>query len=326
MRKMKLGGYLNGPFGQSQSLYEIRNEWKRGRGLIEDVKKLIKLETRENIRLQKEAGLDYIVDPMFGISYLFQPLSETVKGVSVGPQENWFNNNVFSWTPQIQGPLEIQTGFSQKYIHLDELPTDGTAMVILPSPYTLLMLSHVRGYGDKREAITNLAEVLHAEAEHLASKGVGRIQYDEPAIVVKESLGSLTQEDLDLLSRGMDICGRVKRAKTSLSTYFGNAGPIIPSLLHLSVDCIGIDCTETSINDIMKHKYSKKELALGLIDSRSTSLESPREIAEKIREIVKRTDPEEIFLTPNTGTEYRGYTHGKNKLEILSETKRILNE
>ena len=319
------GAYITGTHGQSQNLYEQRNEWKRGRGSKEAVEKLIELESNEIMGLEKKLGLDFVVDPMFGIYYLFQPFAENVKGVSVGPQENWFNNNVFSWTPQIEGPLEIQTGFTQKYLHLDELPKDGSASVILPSPYTLLMLSHVKGYSDRFDAITNLAKLLHAESEHLASMGIGRIQYDEPAIVVKQSLGSLTQEDLSLLSRGMDICGRVKGATTSLHTYFGNAGPIIPYLINLPVDCIGIDGTETSLNEIVKHEYLGKELALGLIDARSTSTENPQEIAMQLKEVVNKTNPKKIYLTPNTGTEYRGYTNGIKKMELLEEIKRRLN-
>ncbi len=326
MTQTFFGAYITGAHGQSQSLYEKRNEWKRGRGSLKEVEKLVGLETEAIINLQKKAGLDFIADPMFNFYYLFQPFSENVDGVKVGPQENWFNNNVFYWRPIIDGPLEIQTGFTQKYIQLNKLPADGTSMVVLPSPYSLLMLSDVKGYPDKKSAITNLAEFLHAEAESLASMGIGRIQYDEPAIVVKQSLGSLTAEDLSLLERGIDICGRVKGATTSLHTYFGNAGPIIPRLINLPIDCIGIDGTETSLNEIMKQKYSRKEVALGLIDSRSTSLENPEEIAKQLKEIAKSTNPEKLYVTPNTGTEYRGYTNGIKKLELLEKIRGILHE
>ncbi len=323
---MTFGAYLAGSFGQSQNLYKARNEAKRGRGSQETVIEQAREDTKRVIALQRDAGLDFIVDPMFHFFYLFQPFSEKVDGVRVGPQENWFNNNVFYWRPQIQGQLNPQTGFTEKYIHLDELPTDGTGMVILPSPYTLLMLSDVRGYSDRKEAVANLAEVIHGEAKHLVSRGVGRIQYDEPAIVVKQSLGSLTEEDLTLLKRGMEVCGRVDGATTSLHTYFGNAEPIIPALISLPVDCIGIDGTETSLADILKHNYSTKELALGLLDARNTSLENPAEITNHLRIVAERTHPRKLWLTTNTGTEYRGFTHGVNKLDLLHQVRQRLHE
>lgn len=323
---MEFGAYLTGPFGQSQDLYKARNEAKRGRGSKKRVIEEAGEKTKQIISLQQEAGLDFVVDPMFHFFYLFQPFAENVNGVEVGPQENWFNNNVFYWRPKIHGPLEIQTGFTERQLHFDELPTDGTAMVVLPSPYTLLVLSDVRGYEDRKAAITNLAELLHAEAVHLVSRGIGRIQYDEPAIVVKQSLGSLTNEDFELLQRGIEICGRVPGATTSLHTYFGDAGPIIPYLIRLPVDCVGIDGTETSLADLLQHDYSGKELALGLLDARNTSLEDPSALAEQLRAVANQTHPTKLWVTPNTGTEYRGFTHGTKKLELLSEVRRMLHE
>lgn len=320
------GAYLTGSFGQSQNLYQARNEAKRKRGSQGTVIEQAIKDTKKVIDLQRDADLDFIIDPMFHFFYLFQPFAEKVNGVRVGPQENWFNNNVFYWRPQIQGPLNPQTGFTEKYIHLGELPTDGTAMVVLPSPYTLLMLSDVKGYSDRKKAVANLAEVIHAEAHHLVSKRVGRIQYDEPAIVVRRSLGSLTEEDLILLKRGMEVCGHVDGATTILHTYFGDAGPIIQNLLSTPVDGIGIDGTETSLADILKHDYSTKELALGLVDARSISLENPIEIANKLRRVAERTHPKKLWLTPNTGTEYRGFTHSVNKLDLLKQVRQMLRE
>lgn len=323
---MNLGTYLTGPFGQSPELYKARNEAKRGRGSENLVAKQVREDTQQIIQLQKEAGLDFIIDPMFKFFYLFQPLAENFPRVTVGRQENWFNNNVFYRRPQIQGPSVpiVDTGFTEEYLHWDELPKNGRAMAILPSPYSLLMLSEVNGYSNKKEAVSNLAEIMQAEAGHLVSKGIGRIQYDEPAIVVKQSLGSLREEDLQLLQRGMEICGKVKGATTSLQTYFGDAGPIIPFLLTLPVDCLGIDGTETNLTEISKYKYSGKEVALGLLDARNTSLENPGEIAEQVQFIAQRTNPKKIWLTPNTATEYRGFTHGIKKLNLLKLVKEML--
>ena len=71
---------MTGAHGQSQSLYEIRNEWKRGREKHSEVKKQVLSDTREIVALQKRAGLDYVIDPMFNVYYLFQAF---VSGASV---------------------------------------------------------------------------------------------------------------------------------------------------------------------------------------------------------------------------------------------------
>ncbi len=317
---MQRGCYLTGPFGQSQALYTARNEVKRGRASPEIVEQQILHDTKEIIQKQLDAELDFVIDPMFSFFYLLQPFAEQV--VHVGPQENWFNNNVFYWRPQVTCPMKHKTGFTEKYLHLDLLPKDGTAMVILPSPFTLLELSDIHGYKNRKSAMKDLASLLTEEALSLVSKGVGRIQYDEPALVYKQSLGSLTKEDLKLLEYGLSFCGQIKSATTSLHTYFGNAELLLPFLLDLPMNCLGIDATETRIKDVIKHKFSGKELAVGLIDARVTALEKPAKIIEKVELLAYHCEPKAIWVTPNTGTEYRGYTHGMNKLRILDQIKR----
>jgi len=322
---MKIGAYLTGPFGQSQKLNKTRNELKRGRGSEKDVDRQLLKDTKQIISLQQEASLDFIIDPMFNSFHLFQAFAENVEGVRVGPQENWFNNNVFYWRPQIQGPLKVNEGFTEKYIQSDLIPKD-RSMAILPSPYSLLMLSDVTGYSNKQESIENLAEIMRAEAEHLVAKGAKRIQYDEPAIVVKQSLGSITKEDLELLGIAMKVCGRIDNATTSLHTYFGDAGPILHYLTNLPINCIGIDAIETSLESITKYNFQGKELAFGLVDARNTSLEKPEELLDTLEKIAEKCQPDNLWLTPNTGTEYRGHTHGINKLKILEQVRRMSND
>lgn len=322
---MHFGIYLTGPFGQSQQLYQVRNDAKRGRVDEAKVTGQILQDTKTIIEKQKEAGCSFVIDPMFRFSYLFQPLAEQVSHISVGPQEHWFNNNVFYWRPQIQKPmapaLESVVGFTSKYLHNDLLPNDGTAMAILPSPYTLLMLSDVRGYQNKRSAIKDIAALLKAEAGDLVAKGFGRIQYDEPALVYKQSLGSLTKNDLLLLKRGMEVCGQIPDATTSLHTYFGDAASLLPYLFELPVTCIGIDATETRIRDIVKQTFAGKELALGIVNARNTAAEDPEEILDVVDWVATASQPDALWITPNTGTEYRGWTHGLKKVEILANVK-----
>jgi len=95
--------------------------------------------------------------------------------------------------------------------------------------------------------------------------------------------------------------------------------------LDLPVDCIGIDGTETSVESILRHRFSGKELELGLIDARNTALEDPVELATVLTRVAEQCEPDSLWLTPNTGTEYRGFTHGTKKLRLLEEVRRSLD-
>ena len=315
---MKIGAYLTGAFGQSRELYEARNEAKRERGFYKEVKKQIKKDTKIIIKKQKEFELSFVIDPMFNTYYLFQQFAENVEGVKIGPQENWFNNNVFYWIPLINGPLNTKQEPFTRSIHLDLLPEENT-MVILPSPYSILMLSDVKGYDNKKSAIIDISEIIREEANKLAEKGVKRIQYDEPAFVSKQSPGSLREEDFTLLNIALEKCGKIKNIETSLHTYFGDAGPVIKYFINLPVDCIGIDATETKLEDILKNDFSGKELAIGLINARESFFEDVDELVSKLKLIKNKSRPKALWLTPNTGTEYISWTFGLEKMNTLKK-------
>ena len=344
---MKIGAYLTGAFGQSQALYDTRNAAKRGRGSPEQVTAQILADTQSMISRQKAAGLSFVIDPMFWVYHPLQPLAERVPlehikdpkyremvqqalaeyfGIKEGPQENWFNNNVFFRRPIIGNLKTSAAGFTISYLHPELLLSSGEAMVILPSPFTAMALSMYRkkngyelGAEEQKSAIADLAQLLKAEAISLANRGFKRIQFDEPAIAHRQSVGSLTENDLQLLSFAMQYCGAIDNATTMLNFYFGDVGPIISQLRELPVDGIHIDMTETKLGDVLRHRFDGKELALGLVDARSAHPENPQDLSEKLRRVADSSAPKALWLTPNTGTEYIGWSGGLEKIAILEQ-------
>ncbi|MBI3036022.1 hypothetical protein HYY71_06915 [Candidatus Woesearchaeota archaeon] len=331
---LKFGAYLTGAFGQSDALFIARNELSRRgetasteerRSLAEAVDRQILADTKAVIEAQQTAGLSYVSDPMSKWFSIFHPLTQGVRNVREGPQNPWAKNLFYNW-PIIDSPLNQEdVGFTEKFVHLDLLPT-GRAAVILPSPYTVLMASDVKGYQDQRSALRDITQLLYNEARDLVKKGVARIQYDEPVIAMKQSRGSLEEADILLLQQAMQYCGKIEGATTSLHTYFGDVGAIIPALRDIPVDCIGVDGTSTSMKDIIAHRWDGKELAVGFLDSQSASMENPDGLADKIKMIMDGATPSRLFLTPNTSTEYLGFTLAMQKLEVLKRAMERLRQ
>lgn len=324
---MQIGAYLTGSFGQPQALYAARNAEKRARGTAAAVEEQVRQHTATVLQRQRDAGFAFRSDPMFRPYYLFQPFAEGVSGVTVGPQENWFNNNQFYWRPILPERIDTSvTGFTERRIDVAAVAEGDTGMVVLPSPYTLLALSDVPPGADPRALLHDIATLIRNEARQLAARGIRRIQYDEPAFVHRSTVDQLTSTDYDLLAEAMDICGSIDGATTSLHTYFGNAAPLLPFLVSLRADCIGIDATETRFSDLLecaaesRHFFAQKELAVGLINARSAAMETPTLLADKLKRIADAAAPKSLWLTPNTGTEYIGWTFGMQKIDILAQS------
>jgi len=334
---LKIGAYLTGSFGQSGDFRDIRNEVNRRDGSKKNLEQQLLKDTQKIIDEQKKAGFDFIIDPMFNLFHLFQPITDE-KGHPAferGPQEPWFHRNQFYWRPQIAGQVPIFTfgndlnnSFTSEYINL-ELLSDVDSMVILPSPFALYELADVAPgeYAGRHEAIIDFAFILKREAELLVEMGVKRIQYDDPVIAVKQYFGSLKKEDLDHLAVGMEFCGEIEGATTSLHTYFGNVGDneeygnksIIPYLFNLNVDCIGIDGTYTPISEITKHDANGKEIALGLIDGDTTYNRGADRLRKDLDDVAAKCKPSKLYLTSNTGLDNIGWTYGLEKMKLMSE-------
>lgn len=309
--------YLSGAFGQSQDLYRARNELKRGRGTRKSLNDQVRKDSKKVIEGQERLNCRFVMDPQFNYFDPLQPFVEQLAQVEAGPQENWFNNNTFYRRPQISDSLEpAAKSFMLPYLN-EDLLKDKNMMVILPSPYTLYMLSDCLGYKSAEEAVKRLALVLRQEIEYLKEAGVKRIQFDEPAIAMKNALGSLEQKDLDLLHTAFAVMAPFEGISSCLQTYFGRVGNLLGNLIQLPVDCIGVDCTETSIDAIAGVSFEGKELALGIINARSPAMENVDEIVEKVRRVREGSRPKTLYLVPNTGFEFIGWTHGHMKLDIL---------
>jgi len=55
------------------------------------------------------------------------------------------------------------------------------------------------------------------------------------------------------------------------------------------------------------------------LNGRNTSLEDPDVLVQSLSRIMDSSNPAKLWITPNTATEYRGWTHAHNKLSILRE-------
>ncbi|MCH8950064.1 MAG: methylcobamide--CoM methyltransferase, partial [Chloroflexi bacterium] len=62
-----------------------------------------------------------------------------------------------------------------------------------------------------------------------------------------------------------------------------------------------------------------KKLGLGIVDARNTRLESPEQIAERIRSLSDGIDPENVHVSPSAGLEFLPREVAQEKLRLLAE-------
>jgi 5-methyltetrahydropteroyltriglutamate--homocysteine methyltransferase len=161
--------------------------------------------------------------------------------------------------------------------------------------------------------VLDLAEALHEETLALAAGGAPVIQVNEPAILRHKEDAPLLQEAVATILEGVDV-------ETALYTWFGDANDILPQLLELPVDVIGLDFVWGPRNwEVLKRTVFTKTLGFGIVEARNTKMESVEDIVEQIRRVGEFVPAERLCVNPSCGLEYLPREVAFEKLKRLVE-------
>jgi 5-methyltetrahydropteroyltriglutamate--homocysteine methyltransferase len=172
--------------------------------------------------------------------------------------------------------------------------------------------------------------ILRQECLALKQAGIDFIQLDEPSIsqvvygdeaeqtFMCAALGSRTDptnelefavrlvnetvQGIDGVKFGVHVCrGNWSRKEDVLLS--GNYGPLLPWLMRMNVDQLVLEMATPRAGEIevFKEYRNQKEIGLGVSNPRSDEVENPRQIASRVKEVLKYFDPEKIYLNPDCG-------------------------
>ncbi|RKX92197.1 MAG: hypothetical protein DRP84_10405 [Spirochaetes bacterium] len=312
---------LTGIFPRSNELIKTTWDYEKGKIGKKDLENRIKQDAKHIIELQVKAGFKYTTDGMLLWQDLFRPFIENVDGITSGPLTRWFDNNTFFRKPIINDKLKTKERFIYKYIQTIPLSDKLFWKAILPGPFTFAKLSSNIYYDDFKKLLLDLSQIFKVEVEDLTNKGISFIQFNEPAITWYK----LTDKELDFIKDVYKIITDDLNTKTCIHTYFGDASPVLSSLLDYPVDYIGIDFYSTTFEEI-KNLSVSKGLLCGCIDARNSFLENPSNIFSFIKDIKEHMEPKDIIISPNCDLEFLPRNIAEKKVVILGNVLRMLEE
>ncbi|MBI2183454.1 MAG: hypothetical protein HYU39_00690 [Thaumarchaeota archaeon] len=304
------GAYIGGIFPRSERLIEAT------RVKATNLLSLYKEEKRRVVELQAQQGFTYIADPMEDWDDMLRPFLK-LEGIQEGPLDRFYENNTFYRKPIIINKVKGPGNIASTALALNLLPKKGNWKASLPDPYTFADLSENRHYADKIELMFELAKILSQEVASLASAGVKMIQLNGPSIVAQKNT-----EDLRRIGEAIQKTVKGRGVETYLHLYFKNASKIIPKILDFNVDGLGIDFVNTPLKELENLDF--KGLACGIVDSTNTKMETPKEIASFVENVLETLEPKQIYLTPNCDLEHIPYTFAKQKVRNMGRALELL--
>jgi len=259
--------------------------------------------------------MDVFSDGLLKWQDIFRPLVEAL-GTKPHTLVRWFDTNTFFREPELPSKLPA-LGSSDGVVPDASVPRP--RLTTLPSPY--MFSRAARTHQDRNRLMVDLAEsVLRPAVDAAVAAGSQMIHLEDPWL----GYVGIAKEDWAPLSDALNILHRDLDATLAFHVYFGDAGPHVDQLLRLPVDAIGVDLIETDVNALGSRW--DKGLVAGVINGRSSVLESVENTVAVARHLADRVRPRNLYLSSNCELSYLPTVVAERKVARLGAAARKLKE
>jgi 5-methyltetrahydropteroyltriglutamate--homocysteine methyltransferase len=314
LHKTVVGGYPR-PAWLREKLLQIEGKQKKAGSAGSKVAALYDKATAEVIQEYESCGMDLITDGMLRWTDALASFCEGLDGIRMIGLTRFYDNNFYYRQPEVTD----RVNWSKPVLVDDYLYARKCARkkvkCVLPGPYTLARLCKNSHYSNTEWLMNELSTAIASEAKALEQAGCGYIQIDEPSLVYDKELAV----EASSIKNALDKIIISLSATTMLCTYFGGFTDNLSILLDAKYDAIGFDLVEGKENlKFLKEYPFKKDVALGVLNSRDIMMESPAEVKKTIKKAVSLTNAKNVYLSPNWGLELIPREYAVKKLKLLS--------
>jgi len=308
---------------------------------------------------QEEAGLDIVTDGQMSYDdyvgvigsfcwYMyeripgFDPAKEEHPAVvgqdphgSVGMTllSDW--GGVINSGPVERGPIRL----TDLYRIAKRYATRPMKVSVGAGPVNLAWHVYYQHYKDPKELSYALAPIFNAEMKELVEAGATFLQLEDlgawlPLFTDDENdyewIADVVTQSID----GVD-------AKIAWHFCYGNAWgnrladlfpagyeAVLPHFYDVPIDQFVLDFANRDMVDIaaLESLPEDKEVAIGVLDIRTSMIESPEQVADRIRKVIEVVPAERVYLTTDCGMKPLSRMVAKMKLKALAEGAQIVRE
>ena len=259
---------------------------------------------------QEQAGIDIISDGEMRRWHFVQSFYKKMTGIEREPDLRKIGVYGYDSPARYKAVSKIEVPEGLGIIEeFDYLKTQTNLPVKMTCPGPLTLAIHVRPgniYKNRIDMAWELADVINQELKSLVEKGANFIQIDEPSFAI---IPGEMDDWIDLYNATV----KGVNAKLALHVCFGNLGSrprgkrqyewMFPKLLDANAEQLVLEyANREMIEADLWSKYDiPNELGAGVVDIKSFHVETPEDVAERIRILLKHTDPEKMSINPDCG-------------------------
>jgi methionine synthase II (cobalamin-independent) len=206
-------------------------------------------------------------------------------------------------------------------------------------PINLAWHVYYNHYQNPRELSEALAPIFNAEMKELVAAGANYLQLEDLGVWLPLFTGN--NDDFKWIVDVIRQCVDGVDAKIALHFCYGNAWgnrlaglfnrgyeAVLPYLYDAPLDQFVLDFANRDMVDLdsLRDLPSDKEVGIGVIDVRTSMIETPQEVAERIRKVTAVVPPERVHLTTDCGMKPLARPVARMKLQALASGAQIVRQ
>jgi 5-methyltetrahydropteroyltriglutamate--homocysteine methyltransferase len=282
------------------------------------------------IREQEEAGLDIITDGEVRRESYSNRFATALAGVDIdNPGTALDRSGEPNPVPRVVSKISRKHAVEVEDVKFLRAHTDRLIKMTVPGPFTMSQQSQNDFYQDEAELALDYAAAVNEEIKDLFAAGADMVQIDEPYMQARPE--KAREFGLAALNRALDgVTG-----ETVVHICFGYAAIIherpegysfLPELSGCAVHAISLETAQSNLDCAVLETLPGKKILLGVLDLSTPEIETPEEVARRIRRALPHCPVEQIIVAPDCGLKYLPRESAFGKIKAMAEGAAIVRD
>jgi len=274
------------------------------------------------IKAQEDAGIDIVTDGEFRRESYSNRFATALGGVDLdNPGTALDRSGHPNPVPRVVGPIRRKHAVGVADLQFLLRHTRRRVKVTVPGPFTMAQQAQIDHYGGSRElAAMDYAAAVNEEIRDLFTAGADVVQIDEPYMQARPE--AAREFGLRALNRALEGIS----SPTAVHICFGYAAiihsrPSGYSFLSELADCscaqVSVETAQSNLDCSVLKNLAAKKVILGVLDLASPHVESPEQVAERIRRALPHVPATNLIVAPDCGMKYLPRATAFAKLQAM---------
>lgn len=281
------------------------------------------------MRDMERAGIDIITDGEIRRESYSNHFANALAGIDIAnPAEVIGRTGAPTIVPRVTGPVKRERAVEVRDVQFAKANTDRPVKITLPGPFTMMRQAKNEYYGDEAELTMAFADALNAEIRDLKAAGADVIQLDEPWMQAFPD--QARRLAVPAINRALQGIGgtTVVHICFGYAAMVGNDKPagysFLPELTDSIAQQISIEAAQPKLDLAILRDLPGKTVMVGVLDLGTDHVETPDEVAARIRAAVAVIGADRVVPAPDCGMKYLPRARAFGKLKALADGAAIV--